>query len=258
MTASGATIYSTNPDWRNTPHIIQDSTKTLAWEWQPDPFGKTAPSAPSLTYNFRYPGQFTDSESSTNWNNARIYSYNTGRYNQSDPLGLYAASSGTYSTYPYVGSNPLTGTDPKGRQSEVCQVTGDCPLPSDNPPPECYVPTGSPAPPTCSSFNLPNQNGLLRYKIMQWWNSMSPAERCTKECSAGVSLFGCPISELTGTGGTALNHLPGLPNGPFSIPFGPEYFCEKIIDQLCATGCNAVCSQDKPYVNPLDGAPFNK
>jgi len=116
MTASGATIYSTSPDWRNTPHIIQDSTKTLAWEWQPDPFGKTAPSAPSLTYNFRYPGQFADNESATNWNGSRIYSYNTARYNQTDIFGLGAAMPGSYSTYPYVGSNPLTRIDPKGYQ----------------------------------------------------------------------------------------------------------------------------------------------
>jgi len=116
MTGSGATIYSTSPDWRNAPHLIYDATKVLAWGLQPNPFGAGTPSG-TLTYNKRpFPGQYADSESSTAWNNARIYNLD-GRYLQSDPIGLGASLRGTYSTYPYVGSNPLTRTDQTGQQS---------------------------------------------------------------------------------------------------------------------------------------------
>jgi RHS repeat-associated protein len=115
MTGGGAAIYSQSPDWKNTPHLIYDASKALAWSWTPDPFGATAPTAPSLTYNVRYRGQYADSESGTNDNGVRIYNPNIPSYLQTDPLGLGAAMPGSYSTYPYVGSNPLTRIDPDGR-----------------------------------------------------------------------------------------------------------------------------------------------
>jgi len=121
MTASGATIYSTSPDWKNMPHLIYNSSKVLAWGLQPNPFGAGTPSG-TITYNLLNVGQYKDTESNTAWNGARIYNLD-GRYLQTDPIGLAGGMTGSYSTYPYVGSNPLTHVDPRGLQSPGSAIT---------------------------------------------------------------------------------------------------------------------------------------
>ena len=64
-----------------------------------------------LTVNLRFPGQYFDAELGTNYNYLRdCYDPATGRYCESDPLGLR----GGINTYAYVGSNPLTAIDPSG------------------------------------------------------------------------------------------------------------------------------------------------
>lgn len=57
------------------------------------------------------PGQIYDSESGTHYNYLRDgYEPSTGRYTQSDPIGIFAS----ISTYSYVDSNPLASVDPSG------------------------------------------------------------------------------------------------------------------------------------------------
>jgi RHS repeat-associated protein len=56
------------------------------------------------------PGQYLDSESGLAYNVNRDYEPATGRYMQSDPIGL----EGGLSTYNYVGASPLLHTDPLG------------------------------------------------------------------------------------------------------------------------------------------------
>ncbi|WP_225444843.1 RHS repeat-associated core domain-containing protein, partial [Pseudomarimonas arenosa] len=58
----------------------------------------------------RFPGQYYDSESGLHYNYFRDYDPSTGRYVESDPVGLV----GGMSTFGYVKGNPLTGTDPFG------------------------------------------------------------------------------------------------------------------------------------------------
>jgi type VI secretion system secreted protein VgrG len=81
-----------------------------------DPFGVTPPTSdPSgvgvYTYNLRLPGQIGDRESNLFQNWHRNYDPVTGRYIESDPIGL----GGGLNTYAYVGGNPLTRIDPDGR-----------------------------------------------------------------------------------------------------------------------------------------------
>jgi RHS repeat-associated protein len=61
-------------------------------------------------YNVRFPGQFHDAESGRHYNYFRDYDAATGRYVQSDPIGLRAGMN----TYAYVKSRPLKKVDPKG------------------------------------------------------------------------------------------------------------------------------------------------
>ena len=69
-----------------------------------------------MTFNHKFPGQYTDSETglSQNWN--RDYDQRLGRYVTSDPLGLAAGMN----TYAYTVSDPVRNTDPKGLDTYQC------------------------------------------------------------------------------------------------------------------------------------------
>jgi RHS repeat-associated protein len=95
-----------------------------------------------LTFNLRFPGQYYDSETGLNYNYFRDYEPGTGRYLESDPLGLFAASS----TYGYVGSAPLRFVDSHGlfQRPMPCLTTEDCACIDD--PANCPKPIPAPPP----------------------------------------------------------------------------------------------------------------
>lgn len=64
----------------------------------------------ALEFNLRYPGQYYDSATGWHYNYFRDYEPGTGRYVQSDPIGL----DGGISTFAYVESNSLYWIDPFG------------------------------------------------------------------------------------------------------------------------------------------------
>jgi RHS repeat-associated protein len=113
--ASGGTLYYVHADYRNTPRQIDNLSGTAVWAWTPQPYGENQPNSNpkgmgTFTYNLRYPGQYYDTESGLNYNMARTYDSATGRYLQSDPLGLLEGTN----TYAYALSNPLIFVDPTG------------------------------------------------------------------------------------------------------------------------------------------------
>lgn len=61
--------------------------------------------------NVILPGQVFDGQTGLHQNYFRDYDPATGRYVESDPIGL---AGGSYSTYAYVGGNPITNWDPSG------------------------------------------------------------------------------------------------------------------------------------------------
>ena len=67
----------------------------------------------NFKYDLRFPGQQYDAESATHYNYFRDYDSDTGRYLQSDPIGLY----GGVNTYLYVGAGPLVAEDFFGLQA---------------------------------------------------------------------------------------------------------------------------------------------
>jgi RHS repeat-associated protein len=74
--------------------------------------GNGAPTG-SLTYNLRFPGQFFENQTGLHYNYLRDYDPRTGRYIESDPIGI----EGGINTYLYVGGRPtmfydFAGADP--------------------------------------------------------------------------------------------------------------------------------------------------
>ncbi len=97
--------------------MITDTNNLMVWRWdQADPFGATLPDENptglgTFTYNPRFPGQIYDAETGKHYNANRDYDPASGRYVQSDPIGLNGRQP---STYAYVAGNPLRYTDPYG------------------------------------------------------------------------------------------------------------------------------------------------
>lgn len=86
-----------------------NTANTVVWRWEGDQFGDVLPTG-NLIMPLRHPGQYYDVEVGTFYNYFRDYDPATGRYLQSDPIGL----DGGLNTYGYVSANPLTLVDPKG------------------------------------------------------------------------------------------------------------------------------------------------
>jgi RHS repeat-associated protein len=115
--AGGITAYYVHTDHLNTIRkISRSSDNLLVWRGDSDPFGNTpANQNPSglgtFVSNLGFPGQYLDVEVGTYYNYFRDYNPATGRYIESDPIGL---AGGGYSTYAYANGNPISESDPFG------------------------------------------------------------------------------------------------------------------------------------------------
>lgn len=110
-------IYYVHADHLGSPRdVTRPSDNVLMWQWDNvDPFGANAANTnPAgqgpFVYNLRFPGQYYDAETGTNYNYFRDYDSVIGRYEQSDPIGLRGGAN----TYGYVGANPIQSSDPTG------------------------------------------------------------------------------------------------------------------------------------------------
>jgi RHS repeat-associated protein len=77
----------------------------VLWDRVQDPFGRQFALAASAGFDtpLHFPSQSHDPESGFAYNYFRDYDPSTGRYIESDPIGL----AGEVNIYAYVGGNPL-------------------------------------------------------------------------------------------------------------------------------------------------------
>ncbi len=94
-----------------TPRKGTNQAGELVWQWESEAFGNALPqSSDGTIVNLRFPGQYYDAETGFYYNYYRTYDPSTGRYLESDPIGL----DGGLNTYAYVDGNPLSYIDPYG------------------------------------------------------------------------------------------------------------------------------------------------
>jgi RHS repeat-associated protein len=129
------TLY-VHTDHLGTPQLVTDDSQAVVWQADYDPFGTVSITTSTAVNNLRFPGQYFDAESGLHYNYYRDYDPETGRYIQSDPIGLI----GGINLYAYVESNPIQFADRFGlvrntRGPGICRGT-DCVEPPFEPTPD--------------------------------------------------------------------------------------------------------------------------
>ncbi|MBU2709345.1 hypothetical protein KCM76_25340, partial [Zooshikella marina] len=108
-------------DHLNTPRRATNTDGNIVWAWYSDAYGvgqvadNPDGDGQTVTLNLRFPGQYFDAESGLFYNYFRDYDPSTGRYIESDPIGL----NGGLNTYAYVEGNPVRYIDSKGLALET-------------------------------------------------------------------------------------------------------------------------------------------
>ncbi len=97
-------------DHLGTPNLLTNQSGNVVADIEAMPFGETFVEYAEVEYNKRFPGQYKDAETGLHYNYFRDYDPSTGRYVQSDPIGL----GGGLNTYSYALQNPMTHVDPSG------------------------------------------------------------------------------------------------------------------------------------------------
>ncbi len=110
------TLHYVQPDHLGSPRkVIATRSDSAIWSWPilNNPFGEAGPNedpdgdSVAFTLNLRFPGQYYDDETGLHYNYFRDYEPATGRYVESDPIGL----SGGISSYSYAEGNSLRYID---------------------------------------------------------------------------------------------------------------------------------------------------
>ncbi|WP_172424269.1 RHS repeat domain-containing protein [Vandammella animalimorsus] len=115
--AATKTYHYIHSDHLGTPQIATDKNGNQTWAQVSEAFGKATISANASTeINIRFPGQYYDKETGTHYNFHRDYDPSTGRYLQSDPIGLR----GGINMFSYTNNSPINFFDELGLKARMC------------------------------------------------------------------------------------------------------------------------------------------
>lgn len=110
MRTATSEVYYYHNDHLGTPQQLVNSSGQVVWQAQYSAFGRANITVNTIENNLRFPGQYFDNETGLHQNYFRDYDPASGRYIESDPMGLY----GGINTYAYVEGNPIMLIDPLG------------------------------------------------------------------------------------------------------------------------------------------------
>lgn len=122
---AGSTVITyLHADHLGSPVLGTDRTGVVVWENTPDAFGRAIISTAGPDIRLRFPGQFDLGVGGIHYNYYRNYDSNTGRYLETDPIGLRSG----INTYAYADNNPLRFIDPFGLERLEVSISGSIPF----------------------------------------------------------------------------------------------------------------------------------
>lgn len=111
-------LFAVHADHLDTALALTDSTQAVAWRYDREPFGELNAGGYLVKWPLRFPGQYQDNETGLYYNYFRDYDPATGRYVESDPIGLR----GGVNVYGYALQQPIRLTDKRGLNASICVI----------------------------------------------------------------------------------------------------------------------------------------
>ena len=105
-------MYAISNDHLGRPEAVTSTAGTIVWRARNLAYHReqTVNNSNFGSLGLSFPGQYLDAESGMAYNWHRVYDPSSGRYTQSDPIGMIDGPN----LYAYVGSNPVSYVDPTG------------------------------------------------------------------------------------------------------------------------------------------------